>query len=133
MIAPTRHQQFWLILQNVLHVGNIQIQMVQLKYFKVPLPMEILVMTVTDNNPNFPQPCPGIEIHIVTSAFESAELIQDLFLARLIPKLRGCIIIGLARSNKYTVKKEEFSGKKSYQLTICCAKPLLCVNLKLHV
>ena len=28
----TRHQQFWLILQNVLHVGNIQIQMIQLKY-----------------------------------------------------------------------------------------------------
>ena len=33
-------------------------------------------------------------------------------LARLIPKLRGiCIIIGLARSNKDTVKKVEFSGK----------------------
>ena len=39
----TQHQQFWLILQNVLHIGNIQ--MVQLKYFKVPLPKEIVVMT----------------------------------------------------------------------------------------
>ena len=39
----TQHQQFWLILQNVLHIGNIQ--MVQLKYFKVPLPKEIFVMT----------------------------------------------------------------------------------------
>ena len=29
----TQHQEFWLILQNVLHVGNIQIKMVQLKYF----------------------------------------------------------------------------------------------------
>ena len=29
----TQHQLFWLILQNVLHVGKIQIQMVQLKYF----------------------------------------------------------------------------------------------------
>ena len=37
----TQHQQFWLILQNVLHIGNIQ--MVQLKYFKVPLPKEIFV------------------------------------------------------------------------------------------
>ena len=37
----TQHQQFWLILQTVLHVGNIQ--MVQLKYFKVPLPKEIFV------------------------------------------------------------------------------------------
>ena len=39
----TQHQQFWLILQNVLHIGNIQ--MVQLKYFKVPLPKEIFVTT----------------------------------------------------------------------------------------
>ena len=38
-----QHQQFWLILQNVLHIGNIQ--MVQLKYFKVPLPKEIFVTT----------------------------------------------------------------------------------------
>ena len=44
----TRHQQFWLILQNVLHIGNIQ--MVQLKYFKVPLPKEIFVTSVL----NFP-------------------------------------------------------------------------------
>ena len=42
-IAPTRHQQFWLILQNVLHIGNIQ--MMKLKYFKVPLPKEIFVTT----------------------------------------------------------------------------------------
>ena len=26
--------------------------------------------SVTDINPMFPRPCPGIEIHIVTSAFE---------------------------------------------------------------
>ena len=39
----TQHQQFWLILQNVLHIVNIQ--MVQLKYFKVPLPKEIFVKT----------------------------------------------------------------------------------------
>ena len=39
----TQHQQFWLILQTVLHIGNIQ--MVQLKYFKVPLPKEIFVTT----------------------------------------------------------------------------------------
>ena len=63
--------------------------------------------SVTDINPKFPRPCPGIEMYIVTSAFEryfgyldymfpelvtfppSAELIQDLFLARFIPKLRG--------------------------------------------
>ena len=44
----TQHQQFWLILQNVLHIGNIQ--MVQLKYFKVPLPKEIFVTTI---NPKF--------------------------------------------------------------------------------
>ena len=55
---------------------------------------------MTDINPKFNRPCPGIEIHIVTSAFEryfecldymfsepvifpsGAELIQDLFLAR---------------------------------------------------
>ena len=39
----TQHQLFWLILQNVLHTCNIQ--MVQLKYFKVPLPKEIFVTT----------------------------------------------------------------------------------------
>ena len=50
--------------------------------------------SVTHINPKFPRPCPGVEIHIVTSAFEryldymfpqlvtfpsSAELIQDIF------------------------------------------------------
>ena len=62
---------------------------------------------MTDINPKFNRPCPGKEIHIVTSAFKrylecldymfsepvifpsGAKLIQDLFLARLIPKLRG--------------------------------------------
>ena len=39
----TQHQQFGFILQNILHIGNIQ--MVQLKYFKVPLPKEIFVTT----------------------------------------------------------------------------------------
>ena len=39
----TQHQLFWLILQTVLHIGNIL--MVQLKYFKVPLPKEIPVTT----------------------------------------------------------------------------------------
>ena len=52
----------------------------------------------------FNRPCPGIEIHIVTPRYfecldymfsepvifpSGAELIQDLFLARLISKLRG--------------------------------------------
>ena len=41
----------------------------------------------------------------------NARLMQNLFLARLIPDQGGCIIIGQARSNKHSVKKEEFSGK----------------------
>ena len=48
----------------------------------------------------------------------SAKLIQDLFLARLIPKLRGCTITGLARSDKHTVKKEKLSADKLLCLTI---------------
>ena len=39
-------QQINKFYRKVLHVGNIQIQMVQLKYFEVPLPKEIFVMTV---------------------------------------------------------------------------------------
>ena len=50
----------------VLHVGNIQIQIVQLKYFKASLPKEIFLTTSS----KFPEPCMGIEILIVTSAFE---------------------------------------------------------------
>ena len=78
-----------------LHVGNIQIQMeIFLSCFTKG---NLCDDSVTDINPNFPRTCPGIEIHIVTSAFEtyflcldymfpelvtfpsSAELIQDLF------------------------------------------------------
>ena len=69
--TPTRHQLFWLILQSVLHVGKIQIQMVQLKCFYFPLPKEFFCDdSVTDINPKFPRPCLGIEIYIITSAFE---------------------------------------------------------------
>ena len=50
-----------------------------------------------------------------------AELNQDLSLPKFIPKLRGCIIIGLARSKKQTHSKEK----------ILCADKLLYYTIAL--
>ena len=49
----------------------------------------------------FPEPVP----------FPSSAELRSIF-SKVNPQIDGsCIIIGLARSNKHTVKKEEFSGE----------------------